>query len=127
MSKRGPSGINWKSIRLELAETPEFPTGSATRAYILHLPLCDDGTIDEPAFRENPIIAGFRRFWPNEPDSYGVVVRTEHGWALSFQHAANADRALFSIAMDRLLPGDAVQIDKNGTGRWHFRVVDLPS
>lgn len=123
MSKRGPSGINWQSIRLELAETAEFPMGSATRAYILHLPLRDDGTIDEPAFRANPVIAGFRRFWPNEADRYGVIVRTERGWALSFRHAADRGDALFPIEMDRLLPGDPVKIDKNGCR--HFRVVDL--
>ena len=40
-------GMNWKTIRLELAATREFPTGSAGRAFLLRLPLRDDGSIDE--------------------------------------------------------------------------------
>lgn len=125
MNKRGPAGINWKSIRLELAETPEFPQGSASRAYMLHLPLHEDGTIDERALLANPVIAGFRRFWPNEPDTNGLVVRTDSGWALSFQPAVNGNGGSFQIDMSRLLPGDQVRIEKHDGGDWRFRVVDL--
>src|SRR5580765_7738714 len=58
--------MNWKSIRLELARTPEFPEGSASRAFLLHLPLDQDGLIDEEVLRDAPARATVHRFWPNE-------------------------------------------------------------
>lgn len=124
MSTRGSLAINWKNVRLELAGVPEFPQGSASRAYMLHLPLQLDGMIDEEAFRENPGIAGFRRFWPNEPDRSGLVVRTENGWALSFRSEVNGE-GVVPIDLRRLLPGDEVAIDKYTDGNWRYRVVDL--
>lgn len=127
MSKRSPSGYKWRNVRLELAATPEFPRGSASRAYMLHLPVREDGTIDEPGFHANPVIAAFRRFWPNEPDRRGLVVRTGEGWELSFQAEAGGKAGSFPIAMNRLLPGDQVTIAKKTGGIWRFRVVDLPS
>ena len=33
--------MSWKSLRLELARTKEFPNGSPAHAYLLHLPLDD--------------------------------------------------------------------------------------
>lgn len=115
----------WQNIRLELAPMPEFPKGSATRAYLLHLPLREGGTIDELAFLNTPAMATFKRFWPNEPDRAGQVVRTESGWALCFQPARDDSIALFPIELDRLLPGEEVTIEKHGGGRWTFRVADL--
>ena len=38
--------MTWKTIRLELARTPEFPEGSAAHAYVLRLPIDDDGYIE---------------------------------------------------------------------------------
>ena len=46
--------MNWKAIRLELARTSDFPNGSASRAYLMRLPLRDDGAIDEGALDEAP-------------------------------------------------------------------------
>ena len=93
---------------------------------MLHLPLREDGTIDQHAFRANPVIALFRRFWPNEPDRRGLVVHADGGWKLAFQPAFQ-DKAMFPIAMERLLPGDEVMIEKHDGGCWRFRVVDLSS
>ena len=115
----------WQNIRLELAPMPDFPKGSASRAYMLHLPLRDGGTIDEQALQEMPAMASFKRFWPNEPDRSGRIVRTENGWALSFQPATGGSDGVFPIELDRLVPGEEVTIGKHGGGRWSFRVADL--
>ena len=114
----------WRNIRMELARTPEFPEGSASRAYIVHLPLREDGTVDERVLEVTPVMAGFKRFWPNEPDRSGLVVRDGNGWALSCTGADGREWAV-PIEMDRLLPGDRVTIGKQGGGCWLFRVVDL--
>ena len=73
-------GMNWKTIRLELAATREFPTGSAGRAFLLRLPLRDDGSIDEAEVAHRPSRATVRRFWASEPDSSGRIVRCPCGW-----------------------------------------------
>src|SRR5690606_1529686 len=83
-SSRHPLVMHWKTIRLELARTPEFPRGSASRAHLLRLPVNDQGVIDEEALRAAPGRATVRRFWPNEPDMAGHVVRTVEGWAFSY-------------------------------------------
>ncbi|WP_300974985.1 hypothetical protein [Sphingomonas sp. LHG3406-1] len=73
--------MNWKSIRLELGRTHDFPTGSASRAYVMRLPLADDGTIDEQAVVEQPEQATVRRMWPSQPDVSGHLIRAGQGWA----------------------------------------------
>ena len=55
-------GMTWKTIRLELARTPEYPEGSAAHAYVLRLPLCHDVEAQiakrrQPRGRTNKLIA----------------------------------------------------------------------
>lgn len=73
-------GMSWHTIRLELAGTREFPTGSAGRAFLLRLPLREDGSIDEAEVVERPARATVRRFWGSEPDASGRIVRCARGW-----------------------------------------------
>lgn len=73
--------MNWKAIRLELARTSDFPNGSASRAYLMRLPLLEDGAIDECALKKAPEQATVRRLWPSEPDLSGHLVRAGDGWA----------------------------------------------
>jgi hypothetical protein len=72
----------WTNIRLELAETEAFPRGSASRAFLLRVPLDRKGAIDGNELRQNPHDAICRRFWPGERDMIGSVVRAERDWAL---------------------------------------------
>jgi hypothetical protein len=73
---------NWKSIRLELARTKEFPRGSVSRGYLLRLPLNDSDVIDPASFELSPHSATVRRYWSTEPDEAGMVIRLTDGWAL---------------------------------------------
>ena len=114
----------WRNIRLELAPKADFPEGSASRAYMLRLPVREDGTIDNRAIEANPGRCGFRRFWPNEPDRSGQIIREEKGWALTFSQTGTGE-VTYRIAMDRLLPGDQVTIEKQLGDHWLFRVVDV--
>ncbi|WP_167737363.1 hypothetical protein [Sphingomonas parva] len=76
--------MQWQSIRLELEPSREFPRGSASRIYLLRLPLHDDGRIDDNALAVAPAQATVRRFWPNEPDLSGIVKASDDGWAFAF-------------------------------------------
>jgi hypothetical protein len=37
----------WKTIRLELARTPCFPEGSSVHAYVLRLPVNENGHLED--------------------------------------------------------------------------------
>lgn len=83
LSKSEPQVMsNWKSIRLELARTKDFPAGSVSRAYLVRLPLDDNDLIDEQALQSSPHRATVRRYWSTEPDESGVIVRMDGGWAM---------------------------------------------
>lgn len=84
--------MNWKSIRLELAKTGEFPAGSVSRAYLICLPLNDQDTIDRAAIRRDPAKAIVRRHWSTEPDQRGVIIPAGHEWTMRCDN--NPDRKL---------------------------------
>lgn len=73
---------NWKSIRLELASTREFPAGSVSRAYLIRLPLDDEDRVDEAAFLESPSRAMVSRYWSSEPDERGKLVKADGTWII---------------------------------------------
>ena len=74
--------MNWRSIRLELDRTNEFPAGSVSRAYLLRLPLDDFDMVDRAALATFPSKATVRRHWSTEPDENGVVVQAAEHWSL---------------------------------------------
>lgn len=74
--------MNWKSIRLELGSTGQFPAGSVSRAYLLRLPLDDQDLIDEAAFLRAPSKATVRRHWSTEPDEAGLVLWLDDSWSM---------------------------------------------
>jgi hypothetical protein len=72
----------WKKIRLELARTTGFPSGSVSRGYLIQLPLDGEGRIDGTVFALKPHRATVRRYWSTEPDESGLVVPIEGGWTM---------------------------------------------
>ena len=117
--------MNWTSIRLELARTPDFPEGSASRAYLLRLPLDEDGLIDETARSAAPARATVHRFWPNEPDLSGYVIRTPQGWALSYAIGEEDDETVFHLESHPIRVGEYLTLTEPDGRRLPFRVADL--
>ena len=116
---------NWQSIRLELARTPEFPQGSASRAYLLHLPLDQNGLIDEAALRGSPSLATVRRFWPGQPDRSGYVVGSPGGWAFSYEIGEDDDETVFHLETHPIRVGEYVTLTEPDGERLPFRVAKL--
>lgn len=117
--------MNWTSIRLELARTREFPEGSASRAYLLHLPLGDDGLIDQALLGAAPARATVRRFWPNEPDLSGYVIHTPRGWALSYRPGEEDDENIFHLENHPIRMGEYVTLTEPDGRQLPFRVASL--
>ena len=107
--------MEWKTIRLELAESSEFPAGSVSRGYLIRAPLDDRGSIDERSLDRAPQKATVRRFWSTEPDERGQVVRIDGHWAMRFK--GKPDRLIARASrLDRI--GDRIPvIDVDGVSR----------
>lgn len=114
---------HWKLVRLELARTPEHPAGSASRAYMLRLPLGDDGLIDEAAIAASPGMASVRRFWPNEPDQQGYLIRRGGGWAFSYALGEDDAEELHHLESHAIRVGEYVTLTEPDGRRLPFRVV----
>jgi len=102
--------MDWKTIRLELAATADFPKGSVGRGFLIRAPVNGDGRIDELRLRENPGRAKVRRVWPNEPDEGGQLVRVDGHWAMRFP--GRPDRLI--EAHVPLQPGSEVLVNSGG-------------
>lgn len=123
-ANRDPVRMMWKSIRLELAKTDEFPRGSPSRSYLLRLPLDDDGAIDEAELRQQPRHATVRRFWPSQPDLAGYVVRSPRGWELAYDFE-RPEAALGRIDGDALRVGECVTLAEPNGCELPFRVASV--
>ncbi len=115
----------WTLVRLELARTPEFPEGSASRGYLLRLPLGDDGLIDEAARSGQPARATVRRFWPAETDQAGYLVRKGRGWAFSYALGEDDDESLYHLEAHPIRLGEYVTLTEPDGRRLPFRVASF--
>lgn len=114
----------WHIAKLELARTNGFPSGSASRSYLIRLPLDDNGLIDERARAAEPQRATIRRFWPNEPDQSGYVTKVKHGWAFSYA-VGEDDEATFHLENHPIRLNENVTLTELDGTRLPFRVVSL--
>ena len=79
-----------KKIRLELARDREHPEGSARHGYEFVGPLDENGHLDPVAWKKHRERCRVRRFWVNEADEIGHLVRKPGGqWA--FHYGAGGD------------------------------------
>ena len=114
----------WRAIRLELAHTEEYPRGSASRAYLLRLPLGEDGAIDEALLAAAPTLATVRRFWPNEPDISGYIVRDAGGWCFCYE-PCKCEAAACHVDMPKMYLGQCVTLTQPDGRQLPFRVASL--
>lgn len=79
-------------VRLELARDHDFPEGSGERGYEFTAPLLADGRIDEKEWRANLDRCRVRRFWADDPDEIGHLIRKPGGaWAFHYDMLGDAD------------------------------------
>ena len=113
----------WNIVRLELAKTPEFPAGSASRAYMLRVPLNAEGLIDAAEMAKHPAMATVRRFWPNQPDQTGYLIRHGTSWAFSYAIGEDDDERLYHLGAHPLRMGDYVTISEHDGEAYPFKVT----
>ena len=114
---------HWNLVRLELARTADFPRGSASRAFMLRVPLDEQGLIDGDALARRPGWETVRRFWPNEADQTGLLLRNGKGWLFSYAIGEGEDEKLYHLEDHPLRVGDHVTLTEPDGSRFPFRVV----
>jgi len=116
---------NWTIVRLELGQTRDFPQGSPLRHYLLSLPLREDSTIDEQVQAAQPHHVTVRRFWPQEPDRRGHLVKVSLGWAFSYM-ASGQDGPHFCQLRDHaFVPQETVTIAEAPSLSLPFCVAEM--
>lgn len=115
----------WNIVKLELARTDEFPTGSASRSYLIRLPLNDQALIDEAARAADPGRATIRRFWPNEPDQSGYILKSKNGWVFSYAVGEEDDENLFHLENHPIRQGEYITIAEPDGDRMPYRIASV--
>jgi hypothetical protein len=124
------SPMQWKIVRLELASSWEFPRGSVGRSYLIRLPLNDDGAIDTDTLESQPTRATVRRYWPNQADMLGHLVRTPLGYAIRYEASRRStdeigEPVLFQFGADAIKVGEQIFLAEPDGRQLNFRVASL--
>jgi hypothetical protein len=119
-----------KRIRLNLARSKEFPTGSARHGYEFVAPLGTDARIDAKLWREHREHCGVRRFWGGDEEIGKLVHKSggkEHSrWVFDYDDSAEEDdEAGYRFGDHAFAPGEYVSI-RDEDGEMHtFQVVSV--
>lgn len=119
-----------KRIRLHLARSREFPSGSSQRGYELIAPLDRKGHIDERLWKQSRDRCRVRRFWEGEGDQVGRLVHkpggSEHArWVFDYdEERSDDDEAGYRFGAHAFAPGEYLTLrDRNGEHT--FKVVSV--
>ena len=92
---------------------------------MLCVPLDANDRIDEAALAQHPKMATVRRFWPNEADRSGYLVRNERGLAIAFESAEADGESLVHLESGMVRLGECLSLRKPDGRIVPFRVVSV--
>ena len=120
-----------KRIRLNLARSKDFPSGSSRHGYEFVAPLDANGHIDPNLWHKHRDHCRVRRFWEGEDDEIGRLVHKpgsqEHArWVFDYDETAEEDdEAGYRFGAHAFRPGEYVSI-RDEDGEMHtFQVVSV--
>jgi hypothetical protein len=113
-------------IRLELARTPDFPTGSSWHGYEFIAPLTADGHVDANVWNQLKEVCQVTRFWDDDPEEHGQFVHTGRGWSFKYPKDSQIEReSFFKLDRHRFTPGGYVTITEPNGKQLPFRIVAM--
>ncbi len=119
-----------KRIRLNLARSREFPSGSARHGYEFVAPLDGNGHIDAALWAKHREHCHVRRFWGGEEEVGRLIHRPgraeQSGWIFDYDQAReDDDEAGYRFAAHVFRPGEYVSI-RDDDGEMHtFQVITV--
>ena len=117
-----------RKIRLELARDHDFPSGSSLRGYEFTAPLNAEGRIDSGGWKAHQGQCRVYRFWENEDDEIGHLIRKPGGsWAFHYDiHGEeDDDETGYRFGDHSFIPGEYVSIMEHDDVLRTFRVVSV--
>jgi hypothetical protein len=117
----------FKSIRLDLARTAEFPEGSSHHFYRFVAPLDGDGHLDAAVWKRHRERCRVVRSWGGEEQDIGHLVHRPGGsWGFQYDlEGDEGDEAGFRLGSHRFALGEYVSIRDTDGGLHTFRVVSV--
>lgn len=120
----------FKRIRLQLARSKEFPSGSTQHGYQLIAPLDANGHIDTELWKTHRAQCKVHRFWQGDEEQVGRLVHkpggSEHArWVFDYDKTRDDDdEAGYRFGAHVFVPGEYVTIhDRNSDHT--FKVVSV--
>jgi len=117
----------FKSIRLDLARTAEFPEGSSRHFYRFVAPLDSEGHLDATAWKQHRQRCRVVRAWGDEEEDIGHLVHRPGGsWGFRFDvEGDEGDESGYRLGSHRFVLNEYVSIrDAEGVLNT-FRVVSV--
>jgi hypothetical protein len=120
-----------KRIRLHLARSKEFPSGSGRHGYEFVAPLDQQGHIDAQVWQKYREHCGVRRFWNGEADQIGRLVHkpggAEHArWVFDYDASTtDDDEAGYRFGGHAFTPGEYVSIRDDDDELHTFQVISV--
>ena len=120
-----------KRIRLHLARSKEFPSGSGRHGYEFVAPLDEKGHIDAQLWQKYREHCGVRRFWDGEADQVGRLVHkpggAEHArWVFDYDASTtDDDEAGYRFGGHAFTPGEYVSIRDDDDELHTFQVISV--
>jgi hypothetical protein len=117
----------FKSIRLDLARTAEFPEGSSHHSYRFVAPLDADGHLDAAAWKQHRERCRVVRTWGEEEEDIGHLVHGPGGsWGFHFDvEGDEGDESGYRLGAHRFALGEYVSIRDAEGSLNTFRVVSV--
>lgn len=121
---------SFKRIRLHLARSKDFPSGSSAHGYEFVAPLDTEGHIDVPLWKTHRDQCRVRRFWGHEDDQQGILVHkpggSEHArWVFDYDRArVDDDEAGYRFGAHRFVTGEYLTLRDHNADHT-FRIVAI--
>jgi hypothetical protein len=121
----GDFSMTLKKIRLELARDREHPEGSNRHGYEFVGPLDAEGHLDAADWKKHRERCRVKRFWLNEDDEMGHLVRKPGGhWAFHYEGDSDDDESGYRLGDHKFAVGEYVSIREHDEDVMRtFRVV----
>jgi hypothetical protein len=120
----------FKRIRLHLARSKDFPSGSRDHGYEIVAPLDAMGHIDASLWRAHRDRCRVRRFWGSEDEQVGVLTHkpggSEHArWVFDYdQNRADDDEVGYRFGAHRFAAGEYLTL-RDQDADHTFRIVSV--
>src|SRR5215468_5537912 len=121
----------FKRIRLNLARSKEFPSGSSRHGYEFVAPLDPTGHIDIHLWSKQRDYCRVRRFWNGAGEQIGQLVHKSGGaeharWVFDYDASGtDDDESGYRFGSHAFAPGEYVSISDDEGEMHTFRVVSV--